>query len=364
MKFSITKESFLKGLQQVQSVISTHSTLPILFNVLLKAEKQKLSLVATDLAVSMRCNVEANIKKTGASTFPARRLLNIVRELPQEEVEIEVMDNNVAAIQCGSSAYKIFGLAADEFPPLPSFDDSRSITINQGTFKEMLKKTVYAASVDESRQILNGIMLGMREQKLTMVATDGRRLALVEQEIEVPPDAQSDLVIPTKTVNELIKVLGDEGTVKIQSLPNMVAFDMGDVLITSKLIEGSYPNFKQVIPSQCEERITMDRENLLAAIRRVALLTSEKNPSVKLTFAKNQVQIIVVTPDVGEAHESIPIKYTGKSIAMVFNPEYLMDPLRNLTGDEVAIELVDEMSPAVIKCDIPFLYVLMPLRLN
>ena len=364
MKFSITKESFLKGLQQVQSVISTHSTLPILFNVLIKAEKQKLSLVATDLAVSMRCNVEANIKKTGASTFPARRLFSIVRELPQEEVDIEVMENNLASIQCGSSAYKIFGLAADEFPPLPSFDDSRSITINQGTFKEMLKKTVYAASVDESRQILNGIMLGMREQKLTMVATDGRRLALVEQEIEVPPDAQSDLVIPTKTVNELIKVLGDEGTVKIQSLPNMVAFDMGDVLITSKLIEGSYPNFKQVIPSQCDERITLDRENLLAAIRRVALLTSDKNPSVKLTFAKNQVQIVVVTPDVGEAHESIPIKYTGKSIAMVFNPEYLMDPLRTLTGDEVAIEMVDEMSPAVIKCDIPFLYVLMPLRLN
>ena len=364
MKFSITKESFLKGLQQVQSVISTHSTLAILFNVLLKAEKQKLSLVATDLAVSIRCNVEANIKKTGASTFPARRLLSIIRELPQEEVEIEVMDNNIASIQCGSSAYKIFGLAADEFPPLPTFDDSKSVTINQGTFKEMLKKTVYAASIDESRPILNGIMLAMRDQKLTMVATDGRRLALVEQEIELPPDTQNDLVIPTKTVNELIKVLGDEGTVKIQALPNMVAFDMADVLITSKLIEGSYPNFKQVIPSQCEERIALDRENLLAAIRRVALLTSEKNPSVKLTFAKNQVQIVVVTPDVGEAHESIPIKYTGKSIAMVFNPEYLMDPLRNLTSDEVAIELVDELSPAVIKCDIPFLYVLMPLRLN
>lgn len=364
MKFSITKESFLKGLQQIQSVISTHSTLAILFNVLLKAEKQKLSLMATDLAVSIRCNVEANIKKTGASTFPARRLLSIIRELPQEEAEIEVMDNNVASIQCGSSAYKIFGLAADEFPPLPTFNDSRSVTINQGTFKEMLKKTVYAASIDESRQILNGIMLGMRDQKMTMVATDGRRLALVEQEIELPPDTQNDLVIPTKTVNELIKVLGDEGMVKIQSLPNMVAFDLADVLITSKLIEGSYPNFKQVIPSQCEERIVLDRENLLAAIRRVALLTSEKNPSVKLTFAKNQVQIVVVTPDIGEAHESIPIKYTGKSIAMVFNPEYLMDPLRNLTSDEIAIELVDELSPAVIKCDIPFLYVLMPLRLN
>ncbi len=364
MKIGITKENFLKGLQQVQSVISTHSTRPILFNVLVKAEKQKLFLVATDLVVSIRCAVEANIKKTGASTFPARRLLSIVRELPQEEVEMEVMDSNIAAIQCGSSDYKIFGLAADEFPALPVFDDSRAITINQGTLKEMLKKTAYAVSIDESRQILNGIMMGMRDQKLTIVATDGRRLALVEQEIEVPPDTQKDLIIPTKTVNELIKLLGDDGVVKIQALPNMVAFDLGSVLVTSKLIEGSYPNFKQVIPSQCEERITIDRENLLTAIRRVALLTSDKNPSVKLTFAKNQVQIVVVTPDVGEAHESIPIKYTGKSISMAFNPEYLMDPLRNLTSDEVAIELVDDLSPAVIKCEIPFLYVLMPLRLN
>lgn len=364
MKFSISKTAFLTGLQQIQSVISTHTTLPILSNVLLKAEKQKLCLVATDLAVSIRCNIEANIKKTGTSTFPARRLLGIVRELPQEDVEIEVADSDVASIQCGSSAYKIFGLAADEFPALPSFDESKTIAIDQGTFKEMLKKTAYAVSVDESRQILNGIMLGMRDQKLTMVATDGRRLALVEQELEVPPDVQSDLVIPTKTVNELIKVLGDKGPIKIQALPNMVAFEMEDILIVSKLIEGSYPNFKQVIPGQCEERIAIDRENLLAAIRRVALLTSEKNPSVKLTFNKNQVQIVVVTPDVGEAHESIPIKYAGKSITMAFNPEYLMDPLRNLTSDEVAIELVDELSPAVIKCDIPFLYVLMPLRLN
>ena len=364
MKFGITKEIFLKGLQQVQSVISTHCTLPILYNVLLKTEKQKLILVATDLTISIRCAVEAGVKKTGTSTFPARRLLSIVRELPQEDIEVEVTDGNVASIQCGSSDYKVFGLAPDEFPALPVFDESRAITINQGTLKEMLKKTVYAVSVDESRQILNGIMMGMRDQKLTIVSTDGRRLALVEQEIEVPADAHKDLIIPTKAVNELIKLLGDDGMVKIQALPNMVAFDLGSVLVTSKLIEGSYPNFKQVIPSQCEERVVIDRENLLAAIRRVALMTVDKNPSVTLTFAKNQVQIVVVTPDVGEARESIPIKYTGKSITMAFNPEYLMDPLRNLTSDEVAIELVDDLSPAVIKCEIPFLYVLMPLRLN
>lgn len=364
MKFSITKESFLKGLQQVQSVVSVHSTLPILFNVMIKADKQGITLTTTDLAVSMRATLKADVKRTGESTFSARRLLNVIRELPHEDIEVEVSDSNVASIQCGSADYKIFGMAATDFPALPSFENSQSITTEQAAFKEMLKKTAYAASIDESRQILNGIMLSLRDQKLTMVATDGRRLALIEQEIELSPDIQRDLIVPTKTVNELIKILDDEGTLKIQCLPNMIAFDKEDVLLTSKLIEGNYPNYKQVIPSQCEERLSIDRENLLAAVRRVSFLASDKNPSVKLTFTKNQVQIVVVTPDVGEAHESIPIKYTGKSISMAFNPEYLMDPLRNLTSDEVAIELVDELSPAVIKCDLPFLYVLMPLRLN
>ena len=364
MKLAINRESFLKGLQQIQTVISAHPTLPVLHNVRIQADKQGVTLLATDLSVTMRCTVEAAVKKTGASTFPARRLLSIVRELPQADLEFDVSDGNVASILCAASEYKIFGLSADEFPELPKFEESRVVTLQQETLREMLKKTVYAVSTDESRQILNGILMSLRDQKATLVATDGRRLALVEQELEMPADVQAELVVPTKTVQELIKVLRDDGTVKLQWLPNLAAFDLGDVLIVTKLIEGSYPNFRQVIPSQCEERVALDREALLAAIRRVALLASEKNPSVKVTFAKNQVQIVTVTPDVGEARETVPVKYTGKSIAMAFNPEYLMDPLRALTSDEVAVELVDDLSPAVITCEIPFLYVLMPLRLN
>ncbi|NLE68408.1 MAG: DNA polymerase III subunit beta [Lentisphaerae bacterium] len=364
MKFTLSKDVFLKNLQQVQSVVSTHSTLPILFNVLIQAEKQELVLTATDLVVSLRCRMEAAVKKPGASTCPARRLLSIVRELPQAELDIDVTDDQVMAIQCESSNYKLIGLAADDFPALPKFDEARSVSLDQGAFKEMLKKTGYAASTDESRPILNGILILMRDQKLTLVATDGRRLALVEQDIDLPQDMQCSLVIPTKTVNELIKALGDEGTVKIKTTSNLAAFELDSVLITSKLVEGNFPNFRQVIPSQCEERIALDREQLLAAVRRAALLASEKNPSVKLLFAKNQLKIVVVTPDVGEATESLPIKYDGKPLSMVFNPTYLMDPLRTLTCDEVAVELADELSPAVIKCDIPFLYVLMPLRLN
>jgi len=364
MKFTISKESILKGLQTVQSVISTHSTLPILYNVLINIEKGNLSLVTTDLSISMKYNMEVDTQKTCASTFQARRLFSIIRELPDENIEIDINDKDTAAINCGASSYKILGLSADEFPPLPSFESAHSFSVEQVTFREMLKKTVYAASMDESRQILNGILLSFKDQKLTMVATDGRRLALIEQEMEIPEDSQTDIVIPTKAVNELIKVLGDEGSLKIKTLTNLVSFDMEEVLVITKLIDGNYPNFRQVIPGQCEERVVVDRESLIAALRRVALITNDKYPSIKVSFEKNQMNISAVTPDVGEAQESVPIKYTGKRINMAFNPEFMIDPLRNLTSDEVSMELVDDLSPAIIKCDIPFLYVLMPLRLS
>ncbi len=364
MKITLSKEALLKGLQVVQSAISTHSTLPILYNVLMQIENKVLALVATDLSVSLRYCLPVETAKSYTGTFQARRLLGVIREMPQDEFEIEFDDKNTAIITCGSCKYKILGLSADEFPPLPSFEQARSFTMEQAVFKEMLKKTGYAASTDEGRQILGGVLLSFKEQKLTLVATDGRRLALVEQEMEVPESAQAELVIPIKAVNELIKVLGDAGQLKIQVLANLAAFDLGSTLLITKLIEGVYPNFRQVIPSQCEERVTVDRESLLAALRRAALMTDDESPTVKVTFEKNKLNISAVTPDVGEAHESVPIKYAGKTIAMAFNPDFMMDPLRNLVSDEISIELVDDMSPAIIKCELPFLYVLMPLRMH
>ncbi len=364
MKFTIAQDAFLKGLQQVQSVISTHSTVPILFNIMIQADKQGLNIEATDGSVSVRCAAEATVTKTGMCTFPARRLVGIIRELPAAEIDMEVSESHVGSIQCGSSHYKMFGLAADEYPAIKTMDFQQSVTLPQQVLGEMMKRTLYAASVDTSRAILNGLLFAFHEQKLTMVATDGRRLALVEQEIECPAELQQDLVVPTKAIAELVKVLAGEDPVTVKWLPNLVFFDTGKVQVVSKLIEGKFPNFRQVIPSQCEERVTMDREQVLAAVRRASLVASERNPTIKLTFAKNQLQIVTITPDVGEAHETLPIKYTGKAISLVFNPEYLMDPLRALTSDDVAMEMVDEMSPAIIKCDIPFLYVLMPLRLT
>jgi DNA polymerase-3 subunit beta len=228
----------------------------------------------------------------------------------------------------------------------------------------MLKKTAYAASSDETRFVLNGVLLSFRDGKLTMVATDGRRLALVESEVEFPDEAEGDMILPTKAVSELLHVLGEEGDLKIYAKENQIVFEFDDVLLASKLIDGTYPNYRQVIPTQCEERVTVEREVLLTALKRASLLTTDKSSATKLTFNDNQLVVVTTSPDVGEARETLAIKYTGKEITVAFNAEYMMDPLRNLSNDEIFVELTDDLSPGVIKCDIPFLYVLMPMRIS
>jgi DNA polymerase-3 subunit beta len=364
MKVSVEKQAITNGLQLVHGVVNPRPALPILSNVLLHAEDERLWMTTTDLEITMRCAVEAKVGRKGATTLPARRLFSILRELPVDKIEIEVDDKNFASIACGASFFKIDGLSEEEFPPLPTFDGGHSYTMEQKVFKTMLQRTAYAASSDESRYILNGTLLSFKDSKLTLVATDGRRLALSEQEVEFPKEGELDIVLPTKAVNELLHGLRDEGNVKITATRNQVAFEFDEVLMISKLIEGTYPNFRQVIPSQCEQRVAVEREALLNAIRRVALLTSEKSSSVRMTFGKNKLKVSASSPDVGEAHETLPIKYTGKDIAVAFNPDFVVEPLRTLASDEVFFEMTDELSPGVLKCDVPFIYVLMPMRVS
>lgn len=368
MKLKVSKDAILEGFQKVQSIVSARTTLPILSNVLIKAEKKHLFLSTTDLEVSVRASVEAKVSEPGATTLPARRIFSIFRELSADEIEIEVSDKDVAMIRSGSSFFKIIGISEDEFPPLPKFQGGRTYTLDQGRFREMLRTTAYAASTDETRYVLNGVLLSFKNDKLIAVATDGRRLALVEQELEFPKESEAELVVPSKTVNELVKTLGDEGTLKIQATDNQIAFEFsasgGDMLIVSKLIEGTYPNFKQVIPAQSEERVAVEREGLLTAVRRVALMTSDKGHSIKVSLTKNRLEVSAITPEVGEALETMAIKYDGKDLSVAFNPEFMMDPLRTITSEEVYLELTDDLSPGVVKCDTPFLYVLMPMRMS
>ncbi len=364
MKFSVSKDKLLEGLATVQNVVSTRTTLPILSNVLLQASENEIRLTTTDLDVGVRGSVEAQVERTGGTTLPARRLFSIVRELPASEIYVDVDSKNMASIRSGASFFKILGLPEEEFPPLARFENPKVFTIGQKALKDGLKKTSYAISTDETRYVLNGILFSFKDNKLTLVATDGRRLALVDLELEFPKSQEIDLVVPTKAVTELQRLVREEGEAKVSVGDNQIAFELNHTLIVSKLIEGNYPNYRQVIPTEAKERITFERETLLNAVRRVSLLASEKSNSVKLTFSKSNIDIVATTPDVGEAKESLPVMYKGRDFSIAFNPEFLMAPLRNLSNDEIFLDLIDEMSPGVIKIPGPFLYVLMPLRLS
>jgi DNA polymerase-3 subunit beta len=256
------------------------------------------------------------------------------------------------------------GLAEEEFPRFPQPDGAKTLKIEQAVLRDMLRKTAYAASTDETRYVLNGVYMSFKGDKLTVVATDGRRLALVEREIEVPKGAEADLILPTKAVAELQRLLGDKDEVNIAVGENQIVCNLGATTLVSKLIEGTYPNFRQVIPTEAKERVQLERETLLAALHRASILASEKSQSVKLSYTKNTLTITATTPEVGEAKETLSINYKGKELTIAFNPQYLMDPLRNLDADEVFMELTDELSPGVIKINAPFLYVLMPMRLS
>src|SRR5213080_1766418 len=331
MKFNVTKEKLLEGLQQVQNVVSTRTTLPILSNVLLQANGNEVYLTTTDLDVGVRGSFEAEVEKEGATTLPARRLFNIIRELPSSGIQIDVDGKNAASIRSGQSFFKILGLPEEEFPPLPKFEDAKIVTIRQKDLRDGLRKTSYAISTDETRYVLNGVLFSFKDNKLTLVATDGRRLAMLDIELEFPRSHEADIIVPTKAVTELQRLLTDDGEVKVSMGSGQIAFE---------------------------------RETFLNSLRRVSLLASDKSNSIKLNFSKNNIEITANTPEVGEAKESLAVVYKGRDFSIAFNPEFLMAPLRNLTEDEVFLDLIDEMSPGVLKIQTPFLYVLMPMRIS
>jgi len=359
----------LNGLQAVQNVVSTRTTLPILSNVLIRAEGKRLELTATDLDVTVSCSVEAAVKKGGSITLPVKKLFGISRELSGGELEMEVDEKNVCSIRCGSSFYRIHGLSADEFPPMTKFKEDKKVGMSQEKLKSMLRKTSFAISTDEARYVLNGIFISLKEHKMTIVATDGRRLALVDEEVEVAEKSQGEFIIPAKAVGELNRLLQEKGEATIRYAENQAEFSLKDekgfsVVLVTKLIEGNYPNYRQVIPGETKERISLPREEFLHALKRAEIMTSEKANSVKLNFGKNNLSITANSPEVGEARESIAVNYKGKEMAIAFNPKYVIDPLNALTNDEVFIELIDELSPGVLKINGPFLYVVMPMRLS
>jgi DNA polymerase-3 subunit beta len=364
MKFSVSKEALIDGLNKTQNVVSSRANLPILSNVLIEAGENGLQLTTTDTDVTMRCSIPAIVEKPGATTIPVKRFSSIVRELPSMEVSVETDSKSNTKIRSGGSYFLICGLPAYEFPPFPQLSEGKEYKLQQSELKDGLRKTSYAISVDQTRYVLNGMLFAFKDNRLTLVATDGRRLALFETDLEFPQSLESEIIVPTKAINELQRLLGDGGEITIKATDNLVSFELNGSLLISKRIEGNYPNYRQVIPSEAKERITIEREAFYNAVHRVSLLSTDRSCSVRLTFTKNQLNISLNAPDIGEAQESLSVVYRGPELSIAFNPEFLLDPLRNLQTEEIYLELIDELSPGVIKIASPFLYVLMPMRVS
>ena len=364
MKFKIIRSKFIEGLKSVQGIVAGKGSLPVLNNVRLEALGKELMLTTTDLDISIRTTVECEVEEQGVSTLPVKLLFNSISKAAEGVVEVDIDAKERASIIAGSAKFKLAGLPESEFPRRPEDEDTYAYTIPQATLKEMLRKVSYAASQDDTRRTLKGVLMSFKDEKLTMVATDGRRLALVENEIEFPKDAERDIILPSKTVQELMRSLNGEEETSVKVQKSQIAFKVGTVMIYSKLIDDQYPNYKQVIPSETIEKIEVDRQLLLDALDRASVMTMDEAHSTKLIFSEGKLTVTSAASDIGEAKDEVPIKYAGEKIEIIFNPSYVMDPLKAIDDDEVTINLNNGHSPAVIKCSVPFLYVLMPLRIN
>ncbi|HQY04573.1 MAG TPA: DNA polymerase III subunit beta [Lacunisphaera sp.] len=374
MKFKINRDHFSNGLAQVLNVVGSKAAMPILSNVLIEAEKDHISLTTTNLDLGIRCKIKAEVKEGGSVTLPVKRLATIVRELPNVDVSFDANATHQVKIASGGSNFRIMGIGAEEFPKLPTAGDDKAYTLEQGELATMLGNVSYAQSTDETRYILNGVYFNFKDGKLALVATDGRRLAMVSKEMTVPAASAGAIILPAKTVAELLRLLGKGEKLKIAFNERHAAFqidtgkDAGgltdNIYLFSKVVEGNYPNYQQVIPKETHQRIKLERELFLQCVHRAALVTSEKSNSVKIKLTANLLEITASSPDFGEAHESMAISYSGPDLQVAFNPQFVMDPLRALTKDEVFFELKDEVSPGVFKTLESFVCVIMPVRLS
>jgi len=364
MKFKIVRSKFLEGLKSVQNIVVGKGSLPIIQNVLLEAQNGELRMTTTDLDISIKTVLSCEVINAGATTMPVKFIFNVIAKSAEGEIEISVDESERASIIAGNARYKLVGLPEKDFPKLPKDEEACSYKIQQSVLKEMLRKVSYAASQDDTRRSLKGVLMSFKDSKLKMVATDGRRLAMIVNEIEFPANAERDIVLPSKTVTELQRSLTGENEIELLVQKSQICFKLNSMMIYSKLIEEVYPNYAQVIPNETKEHIAVDRQLLLDALERASVMTMDEAHSTKLIFENGKLTVTSAASDIGEAKDVVPIKYAGEKIEIIFNPSYVMDPLKAIDHDEVTINMNDGHSPAVITCEVQFLYVLMPLRIS
>jgi DNA polymerase-3 subunit beta len=365
MKFAITRENLRSGLGAVASTIPTRTTLPVLSNILMRATEGGVQLSGTDLDISVSLSVPADVEAEGAVTVPAKKLVEIARELEDAPVHIET-DGTQVQLSCGRSRFKLYGLAEDEFPGFPEVDFADAWKMSAGDLQQLISHTSFAVSTEESRPILNGVLWQLGPEGSLMVATNGHRLAKMLQPLEGSGAPEAELIIPPKALHQVEKLYDKKDELELARSDNHLAFRSTDRVVYTRLIEGPYPNYDQVIPKDNDKEAIANRASFEAAIRRMAVVASDQTHRVRLSFEEGGVKFRVQTPDLGEAEDELPLEFRGEPLEIGFNATYLLEILRYIPDEDVrmsfkAPERAATFAPA--SGDPDYLCLVMPLRL-
>ena len=369
MKFSAMRSELLDGLQNILSVVPARTTLPVLGNILLEADQSKLKIAATDLDVSMIIDLPVKVVKKGGITVPAKIFTDIIREAPEAQIEVSLTDNRVE-IKIEKGLFKISGIPVDEFPKLPEVNLAKQIKLSGLDLSGMIRKTFFAVSTDETRPALNGVLWQTKGDFMQMVATDGHRLAKFSKHNKKLKGLFEDIIIPPKVLNLLVKIIGDEEKeVGIIFGENNIIFSLDDMILSSRLIEGPYPNFDAVIPKDNDKKLIASKEELSRTMKRVAILANSLTHQVKFSLKKGNLELSSLNFDIGgEAKETIPCEYKGEDIEIGYNANYVLDVIKQIDGENVTFDFSTPVSAGVVystpqKEGEDYLCLLMPLRL-
>lgn len=365
MELTIARKPLVDALETVSSVVSTRPTLPILGNLLLDARKKEVVLTATDLEVGIVLRVEGNVKREGKITVPAKKLLEVAREMSGDELSIEADAASRMRLQSGKADIKLLGLAPDEFPQLPDVKKEAEVKVNSGVLATMIRKTLYAVSGDETRYVQNGAYLVWEKSELRMVTTDGRRLACIRHPL-AGTGGKGEAIVPTKALQELGRLFGAaDADVSVTLGQGYALFASGGAALTTRLIDGNFPDYEQVIPKAQDKKVVLDTEGFHAAVRRASLIAADRSNAVRLDVKKGMIVLTSQSHELGEAREEVPVAYDGEGLSVAYNARFLMDVLKNVESKEVVLELSTALAPGVFKPvgDDLYLCVVMPIRL-
>ncbi|HKV05351.1 MAG TPA: DNA polymerase III subunit beta [Candidatus Acidoferrales bacterium] len=370
MEFSVKKFDLLEELSLTQGVVERKTTIPILSNLLCEAKGNRLTITATDLELSIRTSCEAKVKKDGAGTIPAKKLLELVRLLPDEEIRFKLLENHWVHITCDRKNYKLVGMSKDNFPALPDFPHVLA-RIPVKLLAGVIAKTTFAISLEESRYTLNGALLVIKPASLTMVATDGHRLAMVETDHKFEGlSGETRVLVPKKAMNEVQRLAaecGDEAVVEFGQDESHLFFQFGGRLLTCRKLTGQFPNYEAVLPREVNKTVVLERSELQDALRRVSQLADQRSHAVKFVLAKEGLEISASSPEYGEAKEAIEKEFKGEPIAIGFNAQYLLDFLAAAADGLISFELKDDQSAGQLRPlgddSSRYRYVVMPMRI-